>query len=303
MRVTQSGQQALILSNLGDLNERLLNLRMQASSGYRMQNGSDDPAAYGQILSLQSQETLTTANGEVSSRLSGRLAYYDTVLGQVGTNLRSARNIALQAASSGTDNESLSLLATQVNQIIETVVGAANDQNEGRYIFAGAKVNSPPYVVTRVAGEITGVTYAGDDRPQDVTLDSGQVMRFSVSGSEVFGSNPASQDSMIGGLIKLRDDLKAGNRDAVQQSIATLDNLYNNSLAVRGEVGAREQHLQSLDTLRNNVVLQLQKQRDSVQNVDLPTTVSQLMQEQTVWQSALEVAARVDQYNLLSMLR
>ena len=303
MRVTQAGQQALILANLGDLNERLLNLRMQASSGYRMQDGSEDPASYGQILSLKSQEAVVTAHGEVSSRLSGRLAYYDTVLGQLSDNVRNARTLAQQGASSGTDPTNLPLLATQVNQVLDTVLGIANDQNEGRYIFAGAKVDSPPYVATRLGDQVTGVTYQGDDRPQDVTLDNGQSMKFSVSGSEVFGADPADPNSVIGSLIQLRDALQAGDQAAATASMTVLDNVYSKVLAVRGEVGAREQHLASLDLLRNNVILQLQKQRDSVQNVDLPTTVSQLMQEQTVWQSALQVASRVDQYNLLNMLR
>lgn len=303
MRVTQAGQQSLILSNLGNLNERLLALRMQASTGYRIQDGSEDPVAYSQILTLKSQESVSKGTDEVSTRLSGRLSYYDTVLGQLGDALRNARTLAQQGSTASTDNSTLPLLAKQVDASLETVLGISNDQNEGRYIFAGSKTDTPPYVATRQGESIIGVAYLGDDRPQDVTLDNGQSMKFSVSGSEVFGADPNSTSGIMGVLIGLRDALKAGDRTAITKSLDNLDNVYENVVSARGEVGAREQHLQSLNMLRSNVILQLQTQRDAVQNCDLTTTVSQLMQEQTVWQSALQVASRVDQYNLLSMMR
>src|SRR5580692_7922965 len=125
----------------------LAKTQAQVSSGYRLQEASDDPSAIADIYQLQTtlaqnQQTQTNL-GNVQSGLSSA----DTALQSAVSQIQTAISLATQGASTTTTPDEMANLATQVSQIMQSLVGVANTNVNGSYIFSGDQNTQPSYQV------------------------------------------------------------------------------------------------------------------------------------------------------------
>jgi flagellar hook-associated protein 3 FlgL len=182
MRVTQSSEQTQFLTALDTLQTNLSNTQNQLSTGLQYTLPSQAPAAAGQVdnfqaVLAQSQQYTTNANAAQTS-----LNTEDTALTQVTSQLQSLRDLALQANSGTASNQNLSALASQAEQIQQSLVGLANTQDgSGNYIFAGYSSQTQPFALTA-----TGASYAGDTGQRQVQIAAGQTVSAGDSGQAVF---------------------------------------------------------------------------------------------------------------------
>lgn len=182
MRVTQGSQQTQFLSTLDALEANISQTQNQLSTGDAYTLPSQDPVAAGQVdnfqaVLAQSQQYTTNANSAQSS-----LNTEDTALTQVQTQLQSLRDIALEANSGTVSNQNLSALASQAQQIQQSLLSLANTQDgSGNYIFAGFASQAQPFALTA-----TGASYAGDQGQRQVQIAAGQTVAAGDSGDAVF---------------------------------------------------------------------------------------------------------------------
>ena len=181
-RITQSLQQTQFLTALTALESNLAQTQNQISTGLAYTKPSDNPYAAGavdgfnQVLS-QSQQYSTNATAAQSG-----LNTEDATLTQVQDQLRTLRDLALQANSGSVSPQNLQALATQATQIQSTLVTLANTQNgNGEYIFAGSASQTVPFALTA-----TGATYSGDQTPRQVQIAAGQTLSSGDNGDAVF---------------------------------------------------------------------------------------------------------------------
>src|SRR5271163_2251741 len=168
------GQQ--FLANLDLLQQQMAQTQEQVSSGYQINQPSDNPGELGDVLQLESNlsqvkqvaSNLTSVSNEVNAAQSA-LENATTLLQQVGS-------LAAQGASSTVSASERTGLAQQASQILSELVSAANTNFNGQYVFAGDETTSPPYqldsssatgvqqLVTapapRLIQDATGVTFA-----------------------------------------------------------------------------------------------------------------------------------------------
>ena len=156
------------------------------ASGKRIQVYSDAPADSARLLDLEgtvarsrhlrdaldAAVTATEAQGEVLEQLSSLVA--------------TVTQKAQQAANGTLSEQDREQLAQEIDQLLVEAVGFANQEFDGRRLFAGSKVHASPFVPTTVGGRITAVTYVGDDIVRQVQLASGERKPVDVSGFEVF---------------------------------------------------------------------------------------------------------------------
>ena len=182
MRITQGMEQSQFLTALNQLESSVAATQNGISTGLAFTTASQDPVAaglvngYNQVLA-QSQQF--TANGQSAQ---GSLNIEDNALTQVQTQLQSLRDLALEANNATASGANLSAIATQVQQIQQSLVSIANTQDgTGSYIFAGYSTQTQPFALTA-----TGASYSGDQGQRQIQLAAGQNVAIGDNGDLVF---------------------------------------------------------------------------------------------------------------------
>src|ERR1700730_13841148 len=125
------------LADLAALQKRMTKTQAELTSGIRISKPSDDPTAVGDVLQLESDVGRVT---QVTSNLNNVKSQVDTASGVVQdavSVLDQARSLAAQGASGTLDASGRTALATQAEQILNTLVDNSRATFDGQYLFSG----------------------------------------------------------------------------------------------------------------------------------------------------------------------
>jgi len=182
MRITQGMEQSQFLTALNQLESTIATTQNGISTGLSFSTASQNPvgaglvSGYNQVLA-QSQQF--TSNGQSAQ---GSLNIEDNALTQVQSQLQSLRDLALEANNATESGANLNAIATQVQQIQQSLLSVANTQDgSGNYIFSGYSTQTQPFALTA-----TGATYSGDQGQRQVQLAAGQTVVVGDNGDLVF---------------------------------------------------------------------------------------------------------------------
>jgi flagellar hook-associated protein 3 FlgL len=133
------------LSNLNATEQRISQANQQLSTGYRVNQPSDDPGAIDAILEYQGQiDSVTQIQSNLSQATTvANLA--DSALTSANNMLDQLTSIAAEGSSSTSNAKSNSSLAQQVQGIEKQLVSMANTEFGGSYIFGGDNQTTAPY--------------------------------------------------------------------------------------------------------------------------------------------------------------
>ncbi len=296
MRITNSMLSNLVLQDISSSYGRMEGYQLQLSSGKKYQYPSDNPAAVNQSLNIKSSlknidQYLSNINNGVSW-----LNTADSALRDAADLLHTAKELAVKGANATYSQDELNSMATEVDQLLGSMLDTANTSYAGRYIFAGFKTTTQPF--TKVAGSPDTVSYNGDQGSTNYEIDQGVNVTINIPGSTVFkGSTDVFQT-----LINLRDHLRAGNYAAVSGDASQVDNALNAITSALSTVGTTTNRL---DLTKNNLEqgqVNLSQILSNVEDADMPNVLVKLKTEQTVYQAALMTGSMVIQKSLIDFL-
>lgn len=298
MRVASNTVSDAIVSQIDRLSAQQATLQTQVSSGQRITNPEDDPAAVASALNLESQLRQVQQYGQNASQaLTLAQASYSGL-----QSIKTVSDRAGQLATLGTGTlgaDAMSSYATETNQLIEQAVQTANTNFGGSYIYGGTAVDTPPYTVTRDAtGQITGVTYVGDQSQTPIQLSDSTSVAPSTDGA----TNSGLAD-FVNNLISLRDALNSGDTAAVantQTGLTTGEDTIVSAIATNGGVQTRIEAAQTQQTSQKS---SLQSVLSGKVDADLPSTIVKLNQAQTAYQAALQSSVNIMQLSILNYLK
>lgn len=162
-----------------------LNVGNQLSSGKKVNNPSDDPLAAAKALALGQSSAVNEQMKTSRIAVRNSLSQEESVLNSVGDALISAKTKMIQASTGTLTDADRASLATDLQGILDTLVGQANAADgNGQYLFGGYKSSSPPFVKD-ASGK---VSYVGDDGIVSQKVDSARLMPVSDTGSSIFTS-------------------------------------------------------------------------------------------------------------------
>jgi len=297
MRVATYSTTEDIVAQIQKLSQRQSRLQSQVSTGQRIFQPEDDPAAAGRLLGLntesgqiaQYQSNATRALEVSQATYSGLQAFKDI-------SDRAGELATLGAGAQSPD--AYKAYAKEVNQLIEQTVQLGNTKFRNDYLFAGTAVATPPFNVTRVAGDVSAVTYAGDAGQTAIQLSPSS----SIAPGTTNTTNVGLKD-FLNNLVALRDALNVGTSaavTAVQPNLDTSENLLVNALSEHGAIELRiEVNQKQLQTRSDQVTNLVSKEAD----IDLPSTVVKLNQTSTAYEAALSSATKILQLSILDYLK
>ena len=182
MRVTEGTGQLQFLTAIGSLESSISQTQNDISSNESFTSASQNPVAAGEVNTYSqalAQSQQYAANGSTAQT---NLNTESTALTQIVSQLQSLRSLALEANSGTVSASNRSGIATQIQQIQNSLVALANTQNGGGdYIFSGYAAQTQPFALTA-----SGATYSGDQGVTKVQLAAGQNVATGDNGDTVF---------------------------------------------------------------------------------------------------------------------
>jgi flagellar hook-associated protein 3 FlgL len=182
MRVTEGTGQQQFLTAIGSLESGISQTQDEITSNKSFTTASQNPIAAGQVNNYsqalaQSQQYSTNASSAQTN-----LNTESSTLTQVTNQLQSLRDLALEANSGALAPSDRSGIASQIQQIQNSLLALANTQNgSGDYIFSGYATQTQPFALTA-----SGATYSGDQGVQQVQIAAGQTVASGDNGDTVF---------------------------------------------------------------------------------------------------------------------
>ena len=311
MRVTSNTFVNTLASQLNVLTQRQNRLQNQAATGQRIETPDDDPVAMQRVLNFQAESGRV---GQLQSNIGHQqdlaAASYSGILALKKFSDR-ASEIATSADSLKSPQD-LAIYATEIDQILQQAVQTANTKNQGDYIFAGTKSTSPPFVATTGAnGQITSVSYAGNQDLAAAEVSEGVTISSQVPGADSSGTGPHGliSDSRSGAdffahLISLRDHLQAADAGAVAATDRpALAKDEDNIIFHLGQNGAVQSRLEAAAASARDRKSTLTTQTSKETDADLADTLVRLNQTQNAYQAALQSAGTIMHISLLDYLR
>jgi flagellar hook-associated protein 3 FlgL len=264
--------------SLDNTTSSLQQIEQQLATGKQLLQPSDNPTQYASAQVLNAQNSAVSNDLLLAQQVQAQLSTADGALSNVSNAISSALSIATQGSDATTSTAQMATLGTQVQSILQQVLGEANSQYGGTYLFSGNQVQAPPY-------DSSG-NYAGDSGSNSVTFSNGTKIQTNFDGRAIFGD---TSSGLISTLTSLASALQSGNQAAVASALPQLQTALANIASSRGTLGI---NLQSA----NNLVTDA-----TTQSTTLQTQISNLVDVNVGQAAANEQEALLQQQALVSI--
>jgi len=284
MRVTDGMTRLQSARDLALAQRRLASSQRQASSGLRLQVASDDPAAAARLLQTDAQRAALAVDRTSIGRSLGELAAADAALAGIGDSLARAHEISLAMANGTMTSSERASAAVEVEDLRQHILGLANTQVAGIYIFNGQRTDAAPFDPT------TGA-FVGDGGVRRIVAAPGQAVEVNVTAAEALTAS-GGRDVMAD-LTALSTALASNDVAGVRAAAGTLTLGQQQVVEARASAGMLSARLTSLDSTLGDQGLQLDAERSRLADADPVSTLSEMALAQHALQAALQASASI----------
>jgi flagellar hook-associated protein 3 FlgL len=288
------------LNGLDLIQQRMQTAQSQLTTGLKINKVADAPD---QIANLWQ----TRSNLDQVQRINSNLGLVQTevntaesVLENAVTLVERAETLGTQGANSTTSTQTQQNLADELGSVLQQLVGVANTQVEGRYVFSGDSDQTAPYSIDLTQASPIG-TYQGTASTRQIQAPDGSTFSVALTAQQIFDS-PDAQNNVFVSINNLRQALLNNDSNGVNSAIADVQssNKYlNQQLATYGAIQDR---VQSGLNFAQNYQTQLQTQLSGIEDADAAGAATELTQAQTQLQAALESRAQMPNTSLFNFL-
>ncbi|MFJ9501219.1 flagellar hook-associated protein FlgL [Brevibacillus centrosporus] len=298
VRVTQNMLNSNMLRNLHKSMGTMDKLQQQLSSGSKINKPSDDPviAARGMFYrsSLMENDQYKRNVDEAQSWMD----MTDTTMDEMGSIMKRVKEILVYSGDGAVSPDDLKAMGSEVEELKKHMGTLANQQINGKYIFAGTDTNKPPYDATAKAG--AGDFVSTNNSPINLEVSQGVFVKSNVNAQNIF-NYPDNANNMFTVLNNIIGALSSGN--SATQFQTAMDDQYNKLLSERASLGANVNRVEliaeRLDSQEVNITGLMSKNEDA----DMAKVMTDLKTQESVHSAALGSGARIIQPTLLDFLR
>jgi flagellar hook-associated protein 3 FlgL len=295
-----------------DLNQ-LDQTQEELSTGYRINQASDDPTGAAITLSLQAQVSAYSAYQQNITQGVAMVETEGTSLQQIQQTLESAQSLTVEAANGTMSSSDLTDAAAQIQQYIAEIKQTADTQYDGSYVFSGSAVNTAPWQADAsqpdtFAGNTDSVNYSiGPSTQLSVSANLYNVLGDGVGTGGAFTASATPGQPGTGGLLStlrtIYSDMESDNKADLGTQLTNLSTNLSALESVQADVGATQDRLQMASSRITSLSSTDTVQLGNVYDTDMPTATTQFTTEQAGYEAALQSTSDIIQTSLLNFLQ
>lgn len=298
VRVTQNMLNSNMLRNLHKSMGTMDKLQQQLSSGSKINKPSDDPviAARGMFYrsSLMENDQYKRNVDEAQSWMD----MTDTTMDEMGSIMKRVKEILVYSGDGAVSPDDLKAMGSEVEELKKHMGTLANQQINGKYIFAGTDTNKPPYDATAKAG--AGDFVSTNNSPINLEVSQGVFVKSNVNAQNIF-NYPDNANNMFTVLNNIIGALSSGN--SATQFQTAMDDQYNKLLSERASLGANVNRVELIAERLNSQEVNITGLMSKNEDADMAKVMTDLKTQESVHSAALGSGARIIQPTLLDFLR
>lgn len=296
MRVTNYAHTQNWLRSHNKVLARLTRAEMSVASEKVIQAPSDNPSGMSRVINLNQQVSKQKNYNIAIQDGLGWLKMAELTMDSVTDALSDAKDLALTAVNGTiTSAESLSLMVSQADELIEYVVSLANTTYGGQYIFSGDNTDILPF---QIKTDGTGVEdYAGGTGFLKRQIQEDQSVAVTFRGDELFVDS-----GVFAAMYKLKEGLTTADTTLLQESIAELDHAFTKMVEYQGSMGIRINQFESMEKMHVDQIDYLETLITSIEDVDIVQAITDMKAEQVAYEAVLAVGAQINSISILDYL-
>ncbi len=296
MRVTQSMLASNSLRNLSKSYSNMGKYQDQLATGKKISRPSDDPVVA--IKGMFYRTNLTEVE-QYKRNLNEAYTWMENSeagIEQATQVIQRIRELTVQANSSTNSPDDLKAIGVEIAQLKEDLIGVANTQVAGNYIFNGTQTKNPPIPLDANGNpdfsQINSTAY-------NIEVSKGVQLKVNVDANNVF-----SQE-LFDTLSALETNLLdgEGTLENGDELLADLDKHIDSMLAERSELGARYNRLELVDSRLSDQEVIANRILSDNEDADIARVITDLTIQESIHRASLSVGARIIQPSLIDFLR
>ncbi len=289
------------VNNLSQINQQMQQAETELSTGLSVNQASDAPDEISAILQAR-------ANLSSTQQVNSDLSQTSTEVNTAEQTLESAVQLFDQVQTLGSEGStgtataaSNAQLAQQVGGVLQEIVGLANTQVGGRYIFSGDLDQQQPYSIDTTQNPPVVSSYQGSASTRVAQSPDGSTFPVALTAQQIFDSGDPTTDvfSAISNLATALDNNDSAGIQTAVQGLANVSSYLNEQLAFYGNT---QQQVQQATDYGQTLQTQLQTQVSNLEDADSATAIEQLTQAQTQDEAALQSEALIPRTSLFNFL-
>ena len=283
------------VNNVDLVQQRLNQATQQLSSGYRIQQASDDPSVLGDLFQTRTDLARVTQVDQNLNLVKAEVTTADSSVQSAIQLLDNVRSLAVQGANTTTSAQQQAALGNQVESVLEQLVGLTHTQVNGVYIFSGDQTASAPYQVDAASanGVDRLVTAPATRQIQDPT---GLTFAVAQTAQDLFDKRDASDnfapENVFAAVHNIQIALQNNDLPGLTAAIGQLQTAQDYLNQQSAFYGAVENRIAAASDLAQKFQTQLHAQLSSEQDTDVTAAALQLTQDSTDLNAALASQAR-----------
>lgn len=289
------------VNGVDQITSQLDNDELEMSSGLQMQNVSDSPDQVSELL--QALASLS-ASQQISSNLSSVSTEVNTAEQSVSsavTLFTQVQTIAAEAGSGTATAASMATDAQQIQSIEQQMVGLANTNIEGRYIFAGDSDQTQPYTYDATQPDPVSA-YQGSASTREIQSPEGGTFPVALTAQQIFDSTDPTTNvfSTMNNLITAMNNGDQSSLQSQMSGLTTVSSYLNQQLAF---YGTAQDNVTNATNYAQTQQTQLQAQIGNLQDADETSTILNMTQDQTQLEAAMQSEAQIPHTTLFDLLQ
>ena len=288
---------------MGDLQEQLVSMR-------RINRPSDDPIGASQAQSLKSSENDYKQYDDNIDQGRSMLDFTASVLETMSSEVVNARSKLLSAINPTADATSREVTATELNDMLKSIMVEANSSFGGIYVVGGTQTGSPPFEIARGGAQgVESVAFNGDSGRIRYVVGATDLVDVNENPTEVFMPR-GEANGLFNTLIEIRtlmqnpDGLSDGQlSQKLSEKVKSLDDVHDDIVRALGRVGTRSKALQIRRDLYAQAEISSAQRRSEIEDADIADVVLRLKNQQTIFQVIIQSSTSVYNSNLTDFLK
>ena len=286
------------LANVQKSTSNMSRLQEQISTGKKVNRASDDPAGARKILSLRSEDLRLDQYASNIQTATQSLDFNAAALSNTSDIVQRITELTMQGVSGATDQSGRTIIANEINQLLETIMQSANSQRLGRYTFAGTETTTEPFVATRnSSGNISAVSYNGNRETIQYNVGPNTNTTVNLTGDEVF-----MKTRLFDTIVKIRENLLDGAITFATNELTNLDNGAQNILNSIAKAGGISSTLELTGNRIDDTKLSLQEVLASAESADIAELVLKLTEQQSIFEASLSSGSYIFKTSILNYI-